>query len=643
MKTITFLPDNVSVQAEAGENLLAAAAKAGIFIQASCGGDGVCGKCKVQIESGEVRSEKANLKAEEFEKGIRLACQTSVVGDVTIRIPEQVSKSGKALKAKPKTTRAISARSLDHLIGSWQVAPPVEKRFLKLDPPTLEDNVPDLQRLMRAIKQKCHDCAEPTYDHPELLMELPFTLRQANWECTVILLRGKRAEEPDRIIAVEPGNTTGQLYGLAVDIGTTTVCGVLINLNTGEVIAEASAYNDQIGCGEDVISRIIYSQRPGGLKALQEKVVRTINAVIDTVCTKVMISPSDISYIMAAGNTIMSHLLLGLNPKYLREAPYVPICSHFPLTRAASLGIHAHPSVRLFLYPAVASYVGGDIISGVHACQMYKSPELTLFIDIGTNGEIVVGNEEWMVCAACSAGPAFEGGGIRHGMRANAGAIENFHIHPETLEPMIITIDRIKPCGICGSGLIAIVAELLEAGVIDQQGKFNRSLDHPRLREGADGYEYVLAWATETLMGEDIAITEVDLDNLIRAKGAMYAGYVTLLESVGMTFDDLDRVIMAGNFGAYIDLEQAICIGLLPDIAREKFYYLGNGSMLGCQISLTDHVRFRERMIVSSLITNMELSESAQFMNHYMASLFLPHTDMSLFPTVQAKLPEKRG
>ncbi|MEW6594549.1 MAG: ASKHA domain-containing protein [Thermodesulfobacteriota bacterium] len=643
MNTITFLPDNVTVQAEAGENLLAAAAKAGIFIQASCGGDGVCGKCKVRIESGEVRSEKANLRADEFEKGIRLACQTSVAGDVTIRIPEQVSKNGRSLKARPKTTRAISARSLDHLIGTWQVAPPVEKRFLKLDPPTLEDNVPDLQRLMRAIRQKCHDCAEPTYDHPELLMELPFTLREAGWECTVIMLRGKRAEEPDRIIAVEPGDTTGNLYGLAVDIGTTTVCGVLINLNSGEVIAEASAYNDQISCGEDVISRIIYSQRPGGLKALQEKVVRTINTVIDTVCTKVMISPSDISYIMAAGNTIMSHLLLGLNPKYLREAPYVPTCSHFPLTRAASLGIHAHPSVRLFLYPAVASYVGGDIISGVHACQMYKSPALTLFIDIGTNGEIVVGNEEWMVCAACSAGPAFEGGGIRHGMRANAGAIENFHIHPETLEPMIITIDRIKPCGICGSGLIAIVAELLEAGVIDQQGKFNRQLDHPRIREGADGCEYVLAWSKETLMGEDIAITEVDLDNLIRAKGAMYAGYVTLLESVGMTFDDLDRVIMAGNFGAYIDLEQAICIGLLPDIAREKFYYLGNGSMLGCQISLTDHVRFRERMTVSALITNMELSESAQFMNHYMAALFLPHTDMSLFPTVQAKLPEKRG
>ncbi|MDP2756508.1 MAG: ASKHA domain-containing protein, partial [Desulfurivibrionaceae bacterium] len=552
-KTVTFLPDNITIEVDTGENLLSAAAKAGLYIQASCGGDGVCGKCKVKIEQGEVAANKAmQLKAEEHAEGFRLACQSSVIKDLVVSIPVATSKDGKALKAKPKTTRAISARSLDHLIGTWQVAPPVEKRFLILDPPTLEDNVPDLQRLMRGIKKKCHDCAEPTYDHPELLMELPFTLREANWQVTAIMLRGKRAEEPDRIIAVEPGDTTGNLYGLAVDIGTTTVCGVLIDLNSGEVIAEASAYNDQISCGEDVISRIIYSQRPGGLKALQEKVVRTINAVIETVCKKVMISPSDISYIMAAGNTIMSHLLLGLNPKYLRESPYVPACSHFPLTRAASLGIHAHPSVRLFLYPAVASYVGGDIISGVHACQMYKNAELTLFIDIGTNGEIVVGNEEWMVCAACSAGPAFEGGGIRHGMRANAGAIENFHIHPETLEPMIITIDRIKPCGICGSGLIAIVAELLEAGVIDQQGKFNRSLDHPRIREGIDGFEYVLAWSKDTLMGEDIAITEVDLDNLTRAKGAMYAGYVTLLESVGMTFADLDRVIMAGNFGAYI-------------------------------------------------------------------------------------------
>ncbi|MEN8136594.1 MAG: ASKHA domain-containing protein [Thermodesulfobacteriota bacterium] len=632
---VHFLPDDVKITVDDDENLLAAAATAGVYIHAYCGGDGVCGKCKCKIDEGEANASGPPADSD----GFRLACQTTIKGDLVVSVPEEIKKDGQALKRKPKTTRTISARSMSELIGQWQLDPPVEKRFLKLEPPSADDNVPDLQRLLRAIRKGCHDCAEPTYDHPRLLQELAATLREADWEVTVILLRGKRSEEPSRIIAVEPGNTTNRLYGLAVDIGTTTVCGLLLDLNSGKVMAESSSYNDQIRFGEDVISRIIYSQKTDGLEDLQDQVIRTINKVIENVCKQVIISPSDISYIMAAGNTIMSQLLLAINPKYLREAPYVPTCSQMPLTRAAAIGVYAHPSVRLFLYPSIASYVGGDIVAGVHACQMHKSSELTLFIDIGTNGEIVVGNQDWMACAACSAGPAFEGGGIKHGMRANTGAIENFHIHPETLDPMIVTIDRTKPCGICGSGLISIVSELLEAGVIDQQGKFNRKLDHPRIRKGIDGHEYVLAWSGDSLTGEDIAITEVDLDNLIRAKGAMYAGYQTLLESVGMTFNDLDRVILAGNFGAYIDLERAIVIGLLPDIDRDKFYYLGNASLTGCQISLVDINRFRDRNDVSKLMTNMELSENPQFMNHYMASLFLPHTDMSLFPTVQEKLP----
>lgn len=640
-KTVHFLPDDVKTTVEEGENLLNVAANVGVYIHAFCGGEGVCGKCKIQIEQGEVSATQATqLKSAEIEQGFRLACQSKVVADLVVKIPETIRKDGKKLKRKPKTTRSISARSLDDLIGAWDVDPPVEKRFFSLNKPTIEDNVSDLQRLTRAINRGCPECREPSYDHPELLRELSFIMRKAGWEITTILLRGKRTEEPDRIIAVEPGDTENRLYGLAVDIGTTTVCGVLIDLKTGEVLGDASEYNGQIQYGEDVISRIIYSQRPGGLEALQERVTHTINNVIETLCNKFSIISHDISYIMAAGNTTMSHLLLGLDPKFVREAPYTPTCNLYPITRASSIGINAHPSVRIFLYPSVASYVGGDIISGVHACQMHKSPELTLFIDIGTNGEIVIGNQEWMVCAACSAGPAFEGGGIKHGMRATGGAIENFHIEPVTLDPMIITINHAKPQGICGSGLISIVAELLEAGVIDQQGKFNRELDHPRIRQGYDGYEYVLAWAKDSALDEDIIITEVDFDNLMRAKGAMYAGYQTLLESVSMTFSDLDRVILAGNFGNYIDLEQAICIGLLPDIDRDKFYYLGNASLLGAQISLTDHKRFLERIAVSKLMTNMELSENPNFMNHYVASLFLPHTDMSLFPTVKTKLEE---
>ena len=641
-RVVLFLPDEITVEAKAGENLLDVAARGGVYIPASCGGDGVCGKCRIKVASGEVeRGQQTLLSEEERQEGYSLACKTTIVSDLTVMVPVKAEAAGRELKRKPKTTRAIPARSLDSLVGSWEIDPPVEKRFLKIDPPTIEDNVPDLQRLMRAIKKGCYECAEPTYDHPELLRTLPFILRQANWQVTIILLRGKRAEEPDRIIAIEPGDTTKRFYGMALDIGTTTLGGVLLDLTSGKVIAEASVYNSQIGYGEDVISRIIYSQRPGGLQALQEKVVSSINQIISTICATAGIAAHDITYIMAAGNTIMSHLLLGLDPKFIREAPYVPICNQMPLTRAAALGIDAHPSMRLFLYASVASYVGGDIVSGVHACQMYKSPALTLFIDIGTNGEIVVGNDDWMICAACSAGPAFEGGGIKYGMRASSGAIENFHIDPVSLEPMIVTIDHAKPRGICGSGLISIVAELLEAGVIDQQGKFDRSRQHPRIRNGVDNYEYVLAWAKETMIGEDLVITEVDLDNLIRAKGAMFAGYVTLLESVGMGFADLERVILAGNFGAYIDLERAITIGLLPDIDRERFFYLGNASLLGAQISLTDNKRFRERTQVSSLMTNMELSESPQFMNHYMASLFLPHTDMELFPTVGQRLAER--
>ncbi|XOF35161.1 MAG: ASKHA domain-containing protein [Candidatus Electrothrix sp. YB6] len=635
--TITFLPDNITVTVNKGDNLLNAAAQTGVYIHAYCGGDGVCGKCKVLVNKGEVRSDKANLKQEDWDRGYRLACLSAVESDLEVTIPETTSKSGKALKRKPKTTRTISAKALDSLIGEWEIKPLVSKLYLELDPPTLEDNISDMDRVLRGIREAFPDhVGEPSYDHPELIKYLPATLREADWKVTLLLLR--RKEQGFRIIDVEPGDTTAKLYGLAVDIGTTTCSGVLIDLVSGEILAESSGYNGQISCGEDVISRIVYAKRPGGLKALQDKVVGTVNTIIEDICRELIISPADIAYMMAAGNTVMSHLLLGLEPKYIREAPYVPSVSQFPLTRAADLGIHAHPSMRLFLYPCVASYVGGDIVSGVHACRMAKSDKVSLFIDIGTNGEIVVGNQDWMVCAACSAGPAFEGGGIRYGMRASSGAIENFQIHPETFDPMIVTIDRIKPSGICGSGLIAIVAELLESGVIDQQGKFRRNLDTTRIREGADGWEYVLAWARDSLIGEDIVITEVDLDNLLRAKGAMYAGYQTLLESVGLTFADLERVIMAGNFGAYIDLERAISIGLLPDVDREHFYYLGNASMLGCRISLSDVNRFRDRVAVHRLMTNMELSENPEFMQHYMAALFLPHTDMSLFPTVREKL-----
>jgi uncharacterized 2Fe-2S/4Fe-4S cluster protein (DUF4445 family) len=638
-RTITFLPEKLSVMVEKDDTILSAAAKAGVYIPASCGGDGVCGKCKVHVQ-GEVHSDKATLKQEDWDKGFRLACRSTAVSDLEVTIPELSTKNGKALKHRPKTTRTASAKALDSLLGTWTSNPPVFKLCLELSPPTMEDNLADMQRVMRALRHALPESvtnAEPVYDFPELLKYLPGTLRDGEWRVTFTLLHGNQ-NEPVRIIDVEAGDTTAKLYGLALDIGTTTCSGLLIDLRNGEVLAESSSYNDQIGLGEDVISRIIYAGRANGLKILQAKVVHTINTIIEDICQQRIISPSDIACMIAAGNTVMSHLLLGINPKYLREAPYVPSVSQFPLVKAARLGLHVHPSTRLLLYPCIASYVGGDIVSGVHACQMAKSDKISLFIDIGTNGEIVVGGQDWMACAACSAGPAFEGGGIQFGMRATAGAIEKFQIHPETFEPMIVTVGQSKPAGICGSGLIAIIAELLENNVIDRQGKFHHDLNTERIRQGKNGWEYVLVWEKNTLIGEDIVLTEVDIDNLLRAKGAMYAGYQTLLESVGLTFADLDQVILAGNFGAYLDLEQAICIGMLPDISREHFYYLGNASLLGCQISLTDRNRLQELEATRQLITNMELCENPQFMQHYMAALFLPHTDMQLFPSVQQKL-----
>lgn len=632
--TVHFLPDDISVSVDHGENLLSATAMAGIFIQASCGGDGVCGKCKVQVSKGQVDSPDSQaVSFNEKSSGIILACVSSVTSDITIELKTSKVYGDKDSRIRPKITHNISAASLKELAGTWSIDPPVRKLYLQLDPPSLEDNISDTQRLIRAIQHASPTTTDPSYDHPELIRELPHILREASWEVTVILLQSLEQNQPEQIIAVEAGNTTDILYGLAVDLGTTTLSGALVDLNTGRIISEASAYNRQTRCGEDIISRIVFSQRTGGLKTLQHHIISTVNDIIENVCRDVIISPSDISYIMAAGNTVIAHLLLGIDPKYIREAPYVPSVSDFPLTKAAPLGILAHPSVRLFLYPCVAAYLGGDIVAGVHASQMHTSEKITLFIDIGTNGEIVIGNSEWMVCAACSAGPAFEGGGIKFGMRASNGAIENFHIHPITLEPMIVTIGNTNPKGICGSGLIAIVPELLEAGVIDPGGKIDREAGHERIRKGGDGWEYVIAWARDTQTGEDIVLTEIDLENLIRAKGAMFAGYQTLLGSVGLSFSDLDRVILAGNFGAHIDLEKAIAIGLLPDLDRNSFFYLGNASLLGCRVSITDHGRFRQRINAHRLLTHIELSDNNTFMDNYMAALFLPHTDLSLFPS----------
>jgi uncharacterized 2Fe-2S/4Fe-4S cluster protein (DUF4445 family) len=339
----------------------------------------------------------------------------------------------------------------------------------------------------------------------------------------------------------------------------------------------------------------------------------------------------------------MTHLAYAINPKYIRLAPYTPTACHIPPMRARHLGLDLPEHVFIYTVSSVSSYVGGDIVAGVLASGIYKESKLTLYIDIGTNGEIVIGNQEWLACAACSAGPAFEGGGIRYGMRAAKGAVEEASVNPETAEPMLMTIDLAKPKGICGSGLINLLAALMEAGIVLPNGKFRDDLDTPRIRMSENGREYVLAWGSETESGEDLTLSEVDIDNLMRAKGAMFAGYLTLLDSVGLKLQDVDQVILAGAFGSFINIENAIAIGLLPDLPRERFQFVGNGSLMGATLLAFSKELLEEERRVADMMTNFELSETPGYMDQYIAALFLPHTQEEYFPTITERLRAVRG
>ncbi len=349
-----------------------------------------------------------------------------------------------------------------------------------------------------------------------------------------------------------------------------------------------------------------------------------------------------IDYIVAAGNTTMTHLFYGIDPQFIREEPYIPVATFFPLIRGKSIGFRIDPQAMVYSMPNVASYVGGDITAGVLVSQIHKQEAVSLFIDIGTNGEIVLGNKDWLVTAACSAGPAFEGSGIKFGLRAMEGAIEEVEISPKTYEVNYRVIGDVKPIGICGSGMIDILAEMYLCGVIDQKGKIREEIGSKRIRRGENGLEYVLAWRVESAINKEIVITEADLDNLIRAKAAIYAGFATLLSHMSMGFGDVHKLYIAGGFGRYIDVERAITIGMLPDLPVDKFQFLGNTSIMGAYYGLLcDRLR-HEAEEIAKRMTYVELSVSHSFMDEYMSALFLPHTNLNAFPTVKRELEERK-
>jgi uncharacterized 2Fe-2S/4Fe-4S cluster protein (DUF4445 family) len=640
---VTFLPHNISIEMDAGQTVIRAAMEAGVHINASCGGDGVCGKCRVIVEQGTIEGGLSeHLDQQDREKGYRLACKAQLTEDVVIRIPVESAVDTSALMRKsPRRTARIQQMDLEDIKEQGLFVPPMEKLYLELPPPDAADNLPDISRLVNYLRIQ-HNEGGLEISLP-VIRKIPSVFREQDFKVTVTVERPVRPSGKNRIINVEPGDTTAQNYGVAMDIGTTTVYGQVVDLITGRVLAEAGQFNGQISYGEDVISRIMFAEKGDGLDRIHQVVIDTVNQVLAKIIKKSGVGRAPISVLTLAGNTTMTQLLLKVEPRYIRRSPYVPAARIYPHIRACDLGIDLDDHVTALVYPQVSSYVGGDIVAGVMGSGMFRTEKLTLFMDIGTNAEVVIGNRDWMACAACSAGPAFEGGGIEFGMRAAKGAIEDFSIDPTTFEPMLMTIGNVRPKGICGSGLITMVATLFEMGVINNQGKFERELGTERIRQTRDIWEYVLAYADETQIDRDIVISEIDIENLIRAKGAIYSGCMTLLAEVGMGPDDIEQIILAGGFGSYVDLEKAMVIGLLPEMDAEKVIYVGNASLLGARMSaLTNRIR-QDVVGVTNMMTNFELSETPSYMDNYVAALFLPHTDLKRFPRLQSRLADRRA
>ncbi len=607
---------------------------ADIEVNAPCGGQGRCGRCKVLIEMGPVaRRPSARLAPSEERDGYALACQTVIKGDIVVLVPTK-----EEIERRPKVETAAEKIALP-FVCDWRKGPAIRKFYLEIEPPSLADNTNDLDRLRRELARQ-HGIKDVVVGL-DLLRELAHGLREADWKLTVTLdMRNwvVDATVPPRLLAIEPGDRTARNFGLAVDIGTTSVVVYLVSFTDGTVVDTASAYNAQISCGEDVISRIVYSQRGDGLAHLQRLVVGTINDLLSELSGRNKVKLTEINEVSLAGNTTMTHLFLGLDPKYIREEPYIPTVSAPPRASAAELGLRINPHASIYCMPSVGSYVGGDITSGALSSGLFLTDKLTLFIDVGTNGEIVLGNKDWLISCACSAGPAFEGGGVRNGMRATAGAVEDVWVNRKTFEPNFRTIGNRPALGICGSGLIDLLGEMFITGIIDKSGHINRSLPTPRVRLGDHGPEYVVAWAPETGLGRDIVINEADINNLLRAKAAIYAGFSVLCRSVGVSLSDVEQILIGGAFGQYINVEKAIQIGLMPDQPWERFHYLGNTSALGAYTALLCTEMRREVVEIARKMTYLELSADNSFMDEYTSALFLPHTNIESFPSVKALL-----
>ncbi len=641
--TVTFLPSKKKVKAAKGQTLLGVAVSAGVYINSSCGGDGVCGRCKVIIKKGEFKTEPSGrITQEERKKGYVLACLTSIQGDLTIEVPpesrlelEKIPEEDlKYLRLKGIYSQAeeVDKSDIEVKEGIFIHSPLATKLYLQLSLPTLQDNISDLERLYRAIlKIKDIQIMQTGLSN---IKKLGHILRESNWKVTVTL--GKRNGTTE-IVLIEPGNTSNKNFGVAFDIGTTTVVGQLINLNTKQILGTKATYNAQTVFGSDVITRIIYASEEQGLERLHHAVIDNINDIIQELIKEHRINLTDVNAVMCAGNTTMMHLLLRVDPTFIRKEPYTPTANFVPVVRTAEVGIKINPRGLLACVPGVSTYVGGDATAGTLAAGLDDADDLTMLIDAGTNGEIVLGDKEWLVSCAASAGPAFEGSGVTCGMRATKGAIQRVQISQPDLDVMCSIIGDTKPRGLCGSGLIDALAELFSKGIIDRYGKINQSISSRRIRKGEFGYEFIMVFKKDADVDYDIVITEADIENLKRSKGAIYAATSVLLRRLGLNFQQISKIYIAGGFGTYLDIDKAVMIGLLPDLPREKFKFIGNSSLAGARQILLSYDAMQKAHKIAKKMTYFELSKETIYMDEYVSALFFPHTDINRFPSVSAR------
>ena len=624
----------VQIECNAGDNLLELARRANVAIDAPCSGNGSCGKCRVKLIEGELQTiPSRHITDEEYEAGWRLSCNCKVVGDCTVFVPDIASAYQSRMKTADLSSPeevAIFTQAQEAIVNSGIS---MENGFMAvqliLDEPSSDDTMPDIERLERSVAAETG--AEKVKVPYSVMVKLASALRENGFQ---ICVKGQLQEGVFTCMEICPYADT-RLVGCAIDIGTTTVSMVLTDLKTGALLAKGSSGNGQIRYGADVINRIIQQSKPGGKKALQDAILKeTLNPIIAKLCKSIDLNARSVLRLSIGANTTMNHLLVGVDADPVRMDPYIPSFFAWNDLTAGDLKLPANPLAPVIIAPNIGSYVGGDITAGTLATMMWDSDEMTLFIDLGTNGEIVFGNRDFLMSCACSAGPAFEGGDISCGMRATDGAVEAVTIDKATMEPTMTIVGESgqKPVGICGSGIIDIISELFRTGIINARGQFLREGERVKRDQHGMG-RYVLAFENETETGREVSINEVDIDNFIRAKGAIFSGIDTLLQSVDMTPDCIEKVYVAGGIGSGINMKNAINIGMLPDVELEKYHYIGNSSLTGAYTMVLSDEATAKCHEVGANMTYLELSTYPGYMDSFVAACFLPHTDASLFPS----------